>query len=335
MAAVDNHHRIWRDGKFVDWEDATIHVMSHVVHYGSSVFEGIRAYETPNGPAVFRLDSHMRRFADSCKIYRMPLKYSIDEMARAAVETVAENELPHCYLRPVAIRTGEQMGVLPHDTPLEVFIIPWTWGTYLGGDALKNGADVCVSSWRRPAPDTFPMMAKAGGNYLNGQLSKMQARVDNYIEGIMLDSSGLVSEGSGENLFLVRDGKLYTSTISSGILNGITRDSVMRIARDMDVEIVEGAIPREMLYIADELFFTGTAAEITPIRSVDRIQVGAGKPGVLTLQIQKEYMGIATGVLEDRYGWLTPVPPRKSASAAASRGKVAREPVGDMSAAPL
>jgi len=179
------------------------------------------------------------------------------------------------------------------------------------------------------------MMAKAGGNYLNGQLSKMQARVDNYIEGIMLDSSGLVSEGSGENLFLVRDGKLYTSTISSGILNGITRDSVMRIARDMDVEVVEGAMPREMLYIADELFFTGTATEITPIRSVDRIQVGAGKPGVLTLQIQKEYMGIATGALEDRYGWLTPVPPRKSASATASRGKVAREPVGDMSAAPL
>jgi len=261
MAAVDNHHRIWRDGKFVDWEDATIHVMSHVVHYGSSVFEGIRCYETPGGPAVFRLGAHMRRFADSCRIYRMPLTYSIEDLSRAAVETVAENELPHCYLRPVAIRTGEQMGVLPQDTPLEVFIIPWTWGTYLGADALKNGADVCVSSWRRPAPDTFPSLAKAGGNYLNGQLSKMQARIDNYVEGIMLDSFGLVSEGSGENLFLVRDGKLFTSTISSGILNGITRDCVMRIARDMEVEVVEGSFPREMLYIADELFFTGTAAE--------------------------------------------------------------------------
>jgi len=333
MAAVDNHHRIWRDGKFVDWEDATIHVMSHVVHYGSSVFEGIRCYETPEGPAVFRLDAHMRRFADSCRIYRMPLKYSMEELSRAAVETVAENELPHCYLRPVAIRTGEQMGVLPNDTPLEVFIIPWTWGTYLGADALKNGADVCVSSWRRPAPDTFPSLAKAGGNYLNGQLSKMQARIDNYVEGIMLDSFGLVSEGSGENLFLVRDGKLFTSTISSGILNGITRDCVIRIARDMNVEVVEGSIPREMLYIADELFFTGTAAEITPIRSVDRISVGTGKPGPLTLAIQKEYMGIATGVLEDRYGWLTPVPPLKTLAAMRENGQRAR--VSNMSASTL
>ena len=333
MAAVNNHHRIWRDGKFVDWEDATIHVMSHVVHYGSSVFEGIRCYETPRGPAVFRLDAHMRRFSDSCRIYRMPLKYSIEDLSRATVETVAENNLPHCYLRPVAIRTGEQMGVLPSDTPLEVFIIPWTWGTYLGADALKNGADVCVSSWRRPAPDTIPMMAKAGGNYLNGQLSKMEARVDNYSEGIMLDSFGLVSEGSGENLFLVRDGKLFTSTISSGILNGITRDSVIRIARDMEVEVVEGSIPREMLYIADELFFTGTAAEITPIRSVDRIPVGAGKPGPLTLAIQREYMGIAGGTLDDRYGWLTPVPTGKTSTA--TRGATSREKIGNLSASPI
>jgi branched-chain amino acid aminotransferase len=307
--------------------------MSHVVHYGSSVFEGIRCYETPRGPAVFRLDAHMRRFVDSCRIYRMPLKYSIDDLSRAAVETVAENDLPHCYLRPVAIRTGEQMGVLPADTPLEVFIIPWTWGTYLGADALKNGADVCVSSWRRPAPDTLPMMAKAGGNYLNGQLSKMQARVDNYSEGIMLDSFGLVSEGSGENLFLVRDGKLFTSTISSGILNGITRDSVIRIARDMDVEVVEGSIPREMLYIADELFFTGTAAEITPIRSVDRIPIGTGKPGPLTLTIQREYMGIAGGTLEDRYNWLTQVPAGRRSSV--SRGQSSREKVGNVSASPI
>jgi branched-chain amino acid aminotransferase, group I len=317
MTEVDNHHRIWRDGQFVNWEDATIHVMSHVVHYGSSIFEGIRCYETPSGPAIFRLGAHMRRFADSCRIYRMPLRYSIEELSSAAVETVAENGLPHCYLRPIALRTGEQMGVLPSDTPLEVFIIPWTWGTYLGADALKNGADVCVSSWRRPAPDTFPSLAKAGGNYLNGQLSKMQARVDNYVEGIMLDSFGFVSEGSGENLFLVRDGKLFTSTIGSGILNGITRDCVIQIARDMEVEVVEQSVPREMLYIADELFFTGTAAEITPIRSVDRIQVGEGKPGPLTLAIQHEYMGIATGALPDRYGWLTQVPSEVSAGAAA------------------
>jgi len=308
MARADNHHRIWRDGQFVDWEDATIHVMSHVVHYGSSVFEGVRCYATPSGPAIFRLDDHMRRFADSCRIYRMPLEYSQETLVQACVETVSENDLPHCYLRPVALRTGEQMGVLPNDTPLEVFIIPWTWGRYLGHDALSEGVDVCVSSWRRPAPDTFPTMAKAGGNYLNSQLSKMEARLDNYSEGIMLDTFGLVAEGSGENLFLVRDGKLITAPLSAGILNGITRDSVSRIARDMDLEVVEQVMPREMLYIADELFFTGTAAEITPIRSVDRIPVGAGKPGPITLAIQDQYMGIAEGRLSDRYGWLTHVP---------------------------
>ncbi len=313
MAAVNNHHRIWRDGQFVNWEDATIHVMSHVVHYGSSVFEGIRCYETPSGPAIFRVGAHMRRFADSCKIYRMPLTYSVEELSRAAVDTVAESGLQSCYLRPIALRAGEQMGVLPSDTPLEVFIIPWIWGTYLGAEALKNGADVCVSSWRRAAPDTFPSLAKAGGNYLNGQLSKMQARVDGYVEGIMLDSFGLVSEGSGENLFIVRDGKLYTSTISAAILNGITRDSVIQIARDMGLEVVEQAVPREMLYIADELFFTGTAAEITPIRSVDRIPVADGKPGPITLEIQREYMGIANGSRPDRYGWLTHVPAAVSA----------------------
>ncbi|MEO5580623.1 MAG: branched-chain amino acid transaminase, partial [Gemmatimonadaceae bacterium] len=290
------------------WEDATIHVMSHVVHYGSSVFEGLRCYATPAGPAIFRLADHMRRFADSCRIYRMPLRYSQDALIGACLETVSENDLPHCYLRPVAVRTGEQMGVLPTDTPLEVFIIPWTWGRYLGHDALSEGVDVCVSSWRRPAPDTFPTMAKAGGNYLNSQLSKMEARLDGYSEGIMLDSFGLVAEGSGENLFLVRDGKLITAPLSAGILNGITRDSVSRIARDMDIEVVEQVMPREMLYIADELFFTGTAAEITPIRSVDRIPVGAGKPGPVTLAIQEEYMGIAEGRLPDRYDWLTHVP---------------------------
>ncbi len=308
MARADNHHRIWRDGQFVDWEDATIHVMSHVVHYGSSAFEGVRCYATPSGPAIFRLDDHMRRFADSCRIYRMPLEYSRETLVQACVETVSENDLPHCYLRPVALRTGEQMGVLPNDTPLEVFIIPWTWGRYLGHDALSEGVDVCVSSWRRPAPDTFPTMAKAGGNYLNSQLSKMEARLDNYSEGIMLDTFGLVAEGSGENLFLVRDGRLITAPLSAGILNGITRDSVSRIARDMDIEVVEQVMPREMLYIADELFFTGTAAEITPIRSVDRIPVGAGKPGPITLAIQDQYMGLAEGRLPDRYGWLTHVP---------------------------
>ena len=279
MARADNHHRIWRDGKFVDWDDATIHVMSHVVHYGSSVFEGIRCYATPEGPAIFRLEDHMRRLADSCKIYRMPLEHSLETLVQACIDTVIENDMPHCYLRPIAVRTGEQMGVNPTGAPLEVFIIPWTWGTYLGHESLETGVDVCISSWRRPAPSTFPTMAKAGGNYLNSQLSKMEARQDNYSEGIMLDSFGQVSEGSGENLFVVRNKKLLTAPVSAGILQGITRDSVTRIARDLGYEVVEQVMPREMLYIADELFFTGTAAEITPIRSVDRITVGSGGRG--------------------------------------------------------
>jgi branched-chain amino acid aminotransferase len=308
MARADNHHRIWRDGKFVDWEDATIHVMSHVVHYGSSVFEGIRCYATPEGPAIFRLEDHMRRLADSCKIYRMPLEYSTETLVQAAIDTVVENDMPHCYLRPIAVRTGEQMGVNPKDTPLEVFIIPWTWGTYLGQESLEKGVDVCVSSWRRAAPNTFPTMAKAGGNYLNSQLSKMEARLDDYAEGIMLDSLGHVSEGSGENLFVVREGKLMTAPVSGGILQGITRDSVTRIARDLGYEVVEQVMPREMLYVADELFFTGTAAEITPIRSVDRIQVGSGRRGPITTAIQETYMGIAEGRLPDKYGWRTAVP---------------------------
>lgn len=308
MNQGENRYRIWRDGKFVDWEDATIHVVSHVVHYGSSVFEGIRCYATPNGPAVFRLPDHMRRFADSCRIYRMPLAYSVDEMVQAAVDTVSENNLPHCYIRPVAMRTGENMSVNPANTPIEVFIIPRTWGRYLGDEALSLGVDVGVATWRRAAPDTNPAMAKAGGNYLTSTLTKMEAKVNNYVEGIMLDSFGFISEGSGENLFLVRDGKMYTAAVGSGILHGITRDSVMRIAREMGIEVIEQSLPREMLYICDEMFFSGTAAEITPIRSVDHIEVGQGKPGPITLAIQKAYMDIATGQVKDKYGWLTRVP---------------------------
>jgi branched-chain amino acid aminotransferase len=308
MPRSANNHRIWRDGQFVNWDDATVHVLSHVIHYGSSIFEGIRCYETPSGPAIFRLPEHMRRFADSCKIYRMPLEHSQETLVQACVDTVAENNLPHCYLRPVAIRGGQHMGVFPGNAPLEVFVIPWVWGAYLGNAGLSEGVDVCVSSWRRAAPDTFPSLAKAGGNYLSSQLSLMEARANNYSEGIMLDSFGFVSEGSGENLFVVRDGKLLTSTIGSAILHGITRDTVITLAREMGIETVEGNIPREMLYIADELFFTGTAVEITPIRSVDRIPIGSGKPGPISLAIQKEYMGIAKGTISDRHGWLTHVP---------------------------
>ncbi|MEO6779242.1 MAG: branched-chain amino acid transaminase [Gemmatimonadaceae bacterium] len=306
-------HKIWRDGNLVDWQDATIHVMSHVVHYGSSVFEGIRCYSTPDGPAIFRAPDHMRRFLDSCRIYRMPMRYSIAELVAGCQDIVSENELPACYLRPVAMRTGEEMGVLPDRAQVETFIIPWVWGRYLGHEALESGVDVCVSSWRRPAPDTLPMLAKAGGNYLNSQLSKMEARASGYVEGIMLDSLGFVAEGSGENLFVVRDGKVYTPTMASSILNGITRDCVIQIARDLGYPVLEQTVPREMLYIADELFFTGTAAELTPIRSVDKIEIGTGKPGPISLAIQKVYMGIATGKMPDRYGWLTRVESRVSA----------------------
>jgi len=300
--------KIWRDGELVNWEDATIHVMSHVVHYGSSVFEGIRCYETPHGGAIFRLRDHMRRLHDSCRIYRMPMRWTIDELMQAAVDTVSGNDLRACYLRPVAVRTGEQMGFYPVGVPVETFIIAYHWGAYLGHEALVNGVDVAVSSWRRAAPDTFPTLAKAGGNYLSSQLSKAQARLDGYAEGIMLDSFGHVSEGSGENLFLVRDNVLFTSPLTAGILNGITRDSVIRIARDLGHEVREQNIPREMLYVADELFFTGTAAELTPIRSVDRIEVGTGKPGPVSLAIQDRFMAIAKGRVADPYGWLTPVP---------------------------
>ncbi|HWJ21016.1 MAG TPA: branched-chain amino acid transaminase [Gemmatimonadaceae bacterium] len=309
--------KIWRDGQLVNWDDANIHVMSHVVHYGSSVFEGIRCYETPTGGAIFRLQDHMRRLLDSCKIYRIPMRHSVEALSQATVETVAANDLTACYLRPVVARTGEQMGVLPTGVPVETFIIAWRWGAYLGHDALQNGVDVCVSSWRRAAPDTFPALAKAGGNYLSSQLTKMEARLDQYVEGIMLDSFGFVSEGSGENLFAVRDGVLYTSTLGAGILNGITRDTVMTIARDLGYEVRVETLPREFLYVADELFFSGTAAELTPIRSVDRIQVGEGKPGPITRAIQEQFMGIVTGRLPDRYGWLTPVP---AGAAAASAG---------------
>jgi branched-chain amino acid aminotransferase len=300
-------NKIWRDGQLVNWEDATLHVMSHVVHYGSGVFEGVRCYETPGGGAIFRAREHMRRLVDSCRIYRMPIGYTVDELVQAMCDTVAVNELRECYLRPLVVRTGEQMGVYGVDAPLETFIIAWKWGTYLGHEGVTNGVDVRVSSWRRAAPGTFPTMAKAGGNYLNSQLSKMEARQDEYAEGIMLDSFGFVSEGSGENLFALRDGCLYTAPLGASILQGITRDSVITIARDLGIEVREQLMPREFLYVADELFFCGTAAEITPVRSVDRIDVGSGKPGPVTQRIQKEYLGIAHGRIPDRHGWLTPI----------------------------
>ncbi|HYJ78104.1 MAG TPA: branched-chain amino acid transaminase [Longimicrobiaceae bacterium] len=299
---------IWRDGRLVEWRDATIHVMSHVAHYGSSVFEGIRCYETPQGPAVFRLRDHMRRLEDSCRIYRIPLRYTVDALCEAAVETVQANEVRACYLRPVVMRTGEQMGILSDDAFVETFIIAYIWGTYLGEGALENGVDAAVSTWRRAAPDTLPTLAKAGGAYLSSQLGKMEAKLRGVAESIMLDSFGYVSEGTGQNVFLVRDGMLFTAPISAGILAGITRNSVLKIARDLGYTVREENLPREMLYIADEAFFCGTAAELTPIRSVDGIAVGAGRPGPVTRAIQERYLGIARGTAPDPYGWRTPVP---------------------------
>lgn len=299
---------IWRDGHLIPWEQATLHVMSHVVHYGSSVFEGIRCYETPQGPAIFRLREHMRRLLDSCRIYRIELPWTLDQLMQATIDTVAANELRHCYLRPVVVRAGQQMGMLPIGVPVETFVVAWQSTTYLGHGALENGVDVCVSSWRRAAPGTVPTLAKAGGNYLTSQLVKLEARTDQYVEGIMLDSFGFIAEGSGENLFVIRDGVIYTAGLDTAILGGITRDAIMQIARDLGFEVRQERMPREMLYIADEVFFTGTAAELTPIRSVDRVAVGEGKPGPITKAIQDRFMGIATGRIADPYGWLTPVP---------------------------
>jgi branched-chain amino acid aminotransferase len=302
--------KIWRDGELISWEDANIHIISHVAHYGSSVFEGVRCYETPQGGAVFRLREHMERLVNSCKIYRMPLKYSVDELVQATVDTVAANDLRHCYIRPLVVRTGEQMGFYPIGVPAEVFVICWkeTDAAYLGHEALEQGADACVSSWRRAAPDTYPTLAKAGGNYLNSQLSKIEARQNGYHEAIALDVHGWVSEGTGENLFCIRDGVFYTSPISAAILHGITRDTVIKLAKDKGYEVREETLPREMLYVSDEVFFCGTAAEVTPVRSIDKIPVGNGKPGPITRAIQAEYLGIAGGRIPDRHGWLTPVP---------------------------
>lgn len=301
--------KIWRDGVLVDWADATIHVLAHSVHYGSSVFEGVRCYETTDGTgAVFRLRDHMRRLHDSAKIYRLHMKHSIDDMMNAVVETIAANDLTECYIRPLVMRSGEQMGIWSKDIPVETFVICYRWPTLLGDAAMKAGADVRVSSWRRAAPDTFPTLAKAGGNYLNSQLSAMEARLDEYAEGIMLDSNGWVAEGSGQNLFVVRDNTLYTAPISSGILHGITRDSIMKMGVDLGYEVKEMVMPREFLYIADEAFFCGTAAEITPIRSIDQLPVGDAKVGPVTKKLQEAYMGICRGKIPSRSGWLTPVP---------------------------
>jgi branched-chain amino acid aminotransferase len=299
--------KIWHNGKFVNWNDAQIHVLSHVVSYGSSVFEGLRCYETLNGPAIFRAAEHARRLLDSGKIYRMDLPYSVEELTKAMVETVRRNELKSCYLRPVALRGYGDVGVLPKSNPIEVYIAAWEWGKYLGEEALAEGVDVCISSWARLAPNTLPALAKAGANYMNSQLIRMEAAQNGYAEGIALDHNGFVSEGSGENIFVVRDGSIYTPPLGASVLLGITRDTIIRIAGQLQLKLVETNIPREMLYIADEVFFSGTAAEVTPIRSIDRIQVGAGRRGPITEKIQKRFFEIVQGHVKDEFQWLTPI----------------------------
>ncbi len=296
---------IWRNGSLIPWEQANIHVMSHVVHYGSSVFEGIRCYGQPSGAAIFRLPEHMQRLIDSAKIYRMTLPYNLDELCAAVVETVETNKVAPCYIRPVAMRGYGEIGINPLKCPVDVFIANFPWGKYVAGG--HGGADVCISSWNRLAPNTMPALAKAGANYMNSQLIRMEADANGYDEGIALDVNGLVSEGSGENIFVVRSGVLYTPPLANSALSGITRDSVLTIARYLGLPVVEQSIPREMLYIADEVFFTGTAAEVSPIRSIDRIVIGDGTTGPVSVQIADEFFGIANGLKPDRFGWLTPV----------------------------
>ncbi len=299
--------KIWMDGRLVDWKDATCHVMTHALHYGSSVFEGIRCYETPQGPGIFRLRDHMLRLFDSAKIYRMPIPFDLDTLEKAVVETVRENGLKSCYIRPLAFRGYGTMGVNPVKCPVSVIIAAWTWGKYLGEDAMEKGVSVRVSSWRRAAPDTFPTLAKAGGNYLTSQLIKMEASDDGFDEGIALDHYGFVSEGSGENIFLVRNGVIYTPPSNSSILPGITRHCVFTLARDMNLRIHQQVIPREALYVADEVFFSGTAAEITPVTRIDNIQIGSGRRGPLTERIQGAFFDIVEGRTDDRHGWFTRV----------------------------
>lgn len=299
---------IWMDGRWVAWEDARIHVLSHVVHYGTSVFEGIRCYNPPQGPSIFRLKDHLRRLYDSARVYRMDIRYPMEELEQVHCEAVVRNELGACYLRPIVYRGFENLGVNPFGKPVEVAVAAFPWGRYLGPESLEKGVDVCVSSWRRPSPESIPSLAKAGGHYMNAQLIKMEAIVNGYAEGIALDMNGFLAEGSGENVFVLRGGVLYTPSVSSSILPGITRDSAIRLAREiLGIEVREISVPRDFLYMADEVFFTGTAVEITPIVSVDRIPVGNGQRGAVTKALQDNFFGILEGRLPDRYGWLMAV----------------------------
>jgi branched-chain amino acid aminotransferase len=309
---------IWMNGQMIPWEQATVHVMAHALHYGSSVFEGIRVYKTPAGPQVFRLTDHMRRFYDSAKIYRMPIGHDIDELIEVCKDVVRVNDLMNgAYIRPIAFRGYGEPGLAPKpEHKVDVAIAAWEWGAYLGTDGLEQGVDVCVSSWQRVAANTIPAMAKAGGNYLSGQLISTEAKRLGFAEGIALATDGTVSEGAGENIFLVKDGRILTPPSTSSILSGLTRDSVIKLAARIGLTVEEKAIPREALYLADEIFFTGTAAEVTPVRSVDHIKIGPGRRGPVTKQLQDAFFGLFSGQTTDSDGWLEPV---AAATVAAAR----------------
>ena len=311
--------KIWMNGSLVDWADAKIHIGSHVVHYGSAVFEGARCNETARGTACFRLDAHLERLFDSCKIYRMEPRVTYDDIHRAVLETIRANEYKACYIRPIIYRGYHTLGVNPLPCPVDSAVLLWEWGAYLGQDALTNGVDVCVSSWSRSAPNTFPTLAKTSANYANSTLIKMEAVVEGYSEGIALDTAGYLSEGSGQNLFLVRNDVIYTPPVTASILPGITRDSVITLAQDLGFKVREEMLPRELLYIADEAFFVGTAVEVTPIKSVDKVPVGNGRRGPITEAIQQAFFDVVTARVEDRHGWLEYVydgEPREAVAAA-------------------
>jgi branched-chain amino acid aminotransferase len=319
--------KVWMNGSLVDWADAKIHIASHVVHYGTGVFEGARCYATPRGSACFRLEPHLRRLFDSARIYRMEPQIDRPTMTEAVLETIRANEFKACYIRPLVYRGYHTLGVNPFPCPVDSAILLWDWGAYLGQDALEQGVDVCVSSWARSAPNTFPTLAKSTANYANSGLIKMEAIVEGYSEGIALDTFGYLSEGSGQNLFVVRDGTILTPPLTASILPGITRDSVMTIARELGFPVKEEMLPRELLYIADEAFFAGTAVEITPIRSVDKVTIGNGRRGPITEAIQRTFFDIINGESPDRHGWLTyvyPGEPLQTAAAAAGTRSAGR-----------
>ena len=318
--AFSGSGKVWMNGSLVEWADAKIHVASHVIHYGSGVFEGARCYSTPRGSACFRLDAHMRRLFDSARIYRMLPEIEQAPLTEAVLETIRANQFKACYIRPIIYRGYHALGVNPFPCPVDTAILSWEWGAYLGQDALERGVDVRVASWSRVAPNTFPTLAKTSANYANSQLIKMEAVTDGYSEGIALDSFGYLSEGSGQNLFIVRDETVYTPPITAAILPGITRSSVITIAKDLGFKVREEMLPRELLYIADEAFFAGTAVEITPIRSVDKITVGNGKRGPITEAIQRTFFDIINGEKPDTHNWLTYVYPGEPLQAVGAGG---------------